>query len=131
MVVLGLTKVVWVVGGIEGNHIPHVCRRTAGHGCPLARPLFLGWPADPAARVADRQWLMGDSVLITPVVEEARAKATSDPGVLWSPAMGLQEAPRPWCWQDNTITRGVVYSILICITVSGGRLACTSVTMQI
>lgn len=75
----GLCRVLVFLGGVqqllEDDHVPRVCRRTAGHGCPLARPLFLGWPADPAARVADRQWLMGDSVLITPVVEEARPKA--------------------------------------------------------
>ena len=60
-------------------------RRTAGHGCPLARPLFLGWPSDPLARTADRQWLMGDSVLITPVLEEVCAGAAAAPALL------------PWC----------------------------------
>lgn len=48
-------------------------RHTAGHGCPLARPLFFGWPADPNARNIDRQWLMGDSVLITPVLDDVRS----------------------------------------------------------
>lgn len=45
-------------------------RVTASHGCPLARPLMLGWPADPAAVGVDRQWTMGDAVLITPVMEQ-------------------------------------------------------------
>lgn len=47
-------------------------RHTAGHGCPLARPVFFGFPSDPTARDIDRQWLMGDSILVTPVVEEVR-----------------------------------------------------------
>ncbi|EIE26263.1 hypothetical protein COCSUDRAFT_64412 [Coccomyxa subellipsoidea C-169] len=45
-------------------------RHTAGHGCPLARPLFFGWPQDATARDVDSQWLMGDSVLVTPVLDE-------------------------------------------------------------
>lgn len=49
-------------------------RRTAGHGCPLARPLFLAWPGDRNAHEAYYQWLMGDSVLVTPVLEEVRHK---------------------------------------------------------
>ena len=48
-------------------------RNTASHGCPLARPLMLGWPSDPAARTRDRQWTMGDAVLVTPVLDQARS----------------------------------------------------------
>ena len=48
-------------------------RHTAGHGCPLARPLFFGWPQDATARDVDSQWLMGDSVLVTPVLDEVGA----------------------------------------------------------
>ncbi len=48
-------------------------RHTAGHGCPLARPLFFGWPADSNARDIDWQWLMGDSILITPALHDVRS----------------------------------------------------------
>lgn len=51
-------------------------RHTAGHGCPLARPLFFGWPQDATARDVDHQWLMGDSLLITPVLDEVRSSQT-------------------------------------------------------
>jgi hypothetical protein len=53
-------------------------RRTAGHGCPLARPLFLAWPSDRHAHEAYHQWLMGDAVLITPVLDEVSCGLSSD-----------------------------------------------------
>ena len=62
--------------GIRYSLLPYLYtsfRTTASHGCPLARPLMLGWPGDPAARTSDRQWTMGDAVLITPVLDQARS----------------------------------------------------------
>ena len=62
--------------GIRYSLLPYLYtsfRTTASHGCPLARPLMLGWPGDPAARTSDRQWTMGDAVLVTPVLDQARS----------------------------------------------------------
>lgn len=36
----------------------------------MARPLFWAAPADAEARGADAQWLLGDAVLVSPVVTE-------------------------------------------------------------
>ena len=69
--------------GIRYSLLPYLYtsfRTTASHGCPLARPLMLGWPGDPAARTSDRQWTMGDAVLITPVLDQARSR-------LWHPCL--------------------------------------------
>lgn len=46
--------------------------RAAAAGAPVARPLWFEFPADAAARAADSQWLLGDSVLVSPVLEQAR-----------------------------------------------------------
>ena len=47
-------------------------------GSPLARPLWWHWPADPRAHDAGRQWLLGDAVLVSPVMvqgaDEVRAR---------------------------------------------------------
>lgn len=59
--------------GIRYSLLPYLYtsfRNTASHGCPLARALLLGWPWDPLATGVDRQWTMGDAVLVTPVMEE-------------------------------------------------------------
>lgn len=40
------------------------------HGCPVARPLWFSYPADAAAQAVDEQWLLGDGVLVSPVLQE-------------------------------------------------------------
>ena len=55
--------------------------RAAAAGAPVARPLWFEFPADAAARSADSQWLLGDSVLVSPVLEQARLLPSS-PGFL-------------------------------------------------
>ena len=39
-------------------------------GSPLARPLWWHWPADALAHDASRQWLLGEAVLVSPVLEK-------------------------------------------------------------
>ena len=46
--------------------------RAAAAGAPVARPLWFEFPADASARSVDSQWLLGDSVLVSPVLEQAR-----------------------------------------------------------
>ena len=50
--------------------------RAAVAGAPVARPLWFEFPADAAARAADAQWLLGDSILVSPVLEQARSSKT-------------------------------------------------------
>jgi Glycosyl hydrolases family 31 len=45
----------------------HEAHRT---GLPVARPLFFAAPADPQARNAEEQWLLGDAVLVSPVLRQ-------------------------------------------------------------
>jgi alpha-glucosidase (family GH31 glycosyl hydrolase) len=46
--------------------------RAAAEAAPVARPLWFEFPADAAALAADGQWLLGDAVLVSPVLEQAR-----------------------------------------------------------
>lgn len=39
-------------------------------GDPVARPLFYHWPQDRDAHSADGQFLLGDSILVTPVLQQ-------------------------------------------------------------
>ncbi|KAK9835041.1 hypothetical protein WJX81_006384 [Elliptochloris bilobata] len=47
----------------------HFDRATAA-GAPVARPLWFEFPGDAVAREADTQWLLGDGVLVSPVLEQ-------------------------------------------------------------
>ena len=78
--------------GIRYSLLPYLYtsfRNTASHGCPLARALMLGWPWDLSAKAVDRQWTMGDAVLITPVMEEV-AHCFKRNGICWLLAWPVQ-----------------------------------------
>lgn len=35
------------------------------------RPLFFSWPADTASFLIDRQWMLGDAIMVAPILLEA------------------------------------------------------------
>ncbi|NYE19430.1 alpha-glucosidase (family GH31 glycosyl hydrolase) [Microbacterium immunditiarum] len=66
---------------------------------PLMRPLFFEWPDDPAVWTAPTQWLLGDDILVAPVLEEGATE--------WS--VYLPETPEgEWAdaWTGDRITGG-------------------------
>jgi alpha-glucosidase (family GH31 glycosyl hydrolase) len=40
------------------------------YGCPVARPLFFTFPADNTTRNIAEQWMMGDALLVSPILYE-------------------------------------------------------------
>ena len=40
------------------------------YGCPVARPLFFTFPADNTTRSISEQWMMGDALLVSPILYE-------------------------------------------------------------
>ena len=40
------------------------------YGCPVARPLFFTFPADNNTRNIAEQWMMGDALLVSPIMYE-------------------------------------------------------------
>jgi len=65
------------LNGLTQAHAAHLCHIGAAGmeeahrtGSPLARPLWWRWPADPLAHNASGQWLLGNGVLVSPVLEK-------------------------------------------------------------
>ncbi len=50
--------------------IQHLWQLAAETGMPPTRPLWLQYPEDPRARGEDQQWLLGENILVAPVVEQ-------------------------------------------------------------
>ena len=50
--------------------IARLWRKAYRTGMPIARPLWLRYPRDPKAVVQDQQWLLGDDILVAPVVKQ-------------------------------------------------------------
>jgi alpha-D-xyloside xylohydrolase len=50
-------------------------------GCPLMRPMVLAFPGDPGCRYLDRQYMLGEELLVAPILnEEGRADYYLPPG---------------------------------------------------
>lgn len=45
------------------------------YGCPVARPLFFGWPGDNTTRGVNEQWMMGDALLVSPIMYASTSSA--------------------------------------------------------
>ncbi len=59
--------------GLRYRLLPHLYTafEAAGSGgLPVARHLWMEHPEDPDAHAVDAQWLLGDGVLITPVLQQ-------------------------------------------------------------
>ena len=53
-------------------------------GIPVTRPLWLAAPGDPQAAGQDQEWMLGDDVLVAPVVTQgARARSVYLPAGCW------------------------------------------------
>lgn len=56
----------------------------AAYGKPMMRPLVYGWPDDPLAVAADDEFLLGDSLLVAPLLKEnAERRAVYLPQGRW------------------------------------------------
>ncbi|KAK9814514.1 hypothetical protein WJX72_007179 [[Myrmecia] bisecta] len=54
------------------------------HGWPVARPLFFAFPGDPATHTRDEQFLLGDSLLISPCLHQGATTVDAYfPSGLW------------------------------------------------
>ena len=38
------------------------------NGCSVMRPLFFSWPSDSASLLIDRQWMLGDAIMVAPIL---------------------------------------------------------------
>jgi alpha-glucosidase (family GH31 glycosyl hydrolase) len=84
--------------------IRELWREAERSGIPPTRPMWLAEPDNPAARAADQQWMLGDDLLVAPVVTEgATSRDVYFPEGCWEdqndgrryhgPATALVDAP--------------------------------------
>lgn len=61
-------------------------RAAALRGCPMFRPMWMNYPTDDTAQTVDRQFMLGDSILVTPVLESGADSVVGyfPPGVWYS-----------------------------------------------
>ena len=59
-------------------------RRRVEHGTPVLRPMFLEFPDDLACRYLDRQYMLGDSLLVAPVMSASGEVSFYLPDGVWT-----------------------------------------------
>lgn len=58
--------------------------RASGDGSPVVRPLWFGWPGDVETWGVQTQWMLGEGLLVSPVVEDdAQSVRFYLPGGVW------------------------------------------------
>jgi len=63
-------------------------RQAHESGLPVMRPMPLAYPDDPAAAYLDRQYLLGDDLLVAPVVDATGEVDVYLPAGTWTPLLG-------------------------------------------
>lgn len=58
--------------------------RASEEGVPMTRPMCFDFPDDPACDYLDQQFMLGDSLLVSPVFDAAGVKATYVPAGTWT-----------------------------------------------
>lgn len=61
----------------------------------MMRPMPLAFPGDRAARDADLQYMLGDDILVAPILEPGGSRRFWIPPGRWEPLWGLQAIDGP------------------------------------
>lgn len=101
--------------------------RTAGQaaatGRPMMRPMVLAFPDDRAARDAELQYMLGDELLVAPVLEAGGHRTFYVPDGTWTSLLGLNELIGPgWCKVSCRLDQFPVY-VRAGTSVGGGVLS--------
>ncbi|KAK9822226.1 hypothetical protein WJX81_001471 [Elliptochloris bilobata] len=87
-------------------------------GCPVARPLFFSFPADNTTRNISDQWMMGDALLVSPIIYQGTYdRSAYFPRGLWfspydgSPAVDATDGGR-WVSLNAGVTDDVPLHVL-------------------
>jgi alpha-D-xyloside xylohydrolase len=59
-------------------------RDSVARALPVARALVLGFPDDPTTRLVGDQWLLGDDLLVAPVLDESGRRRVYLPAGVWT-----------------------------------------------
>ena len=71
------------------------------HGAPMLRPMVLEFPDDPACDALDRQYMLGDSLLVAPVFREDGKVSYYLPDGKWTGLLSDRKV-RGGHWQEET-----------------------------
>jgi alpha-D-xyloside xylohydrolase len=74
-------------------YLREAARQASEEGTPIWRPLIWEWPDDPQARWCDDQFLLGDEILVAPLVDEFPDREVYLPAGEWRDA-----------WSEATFT---------------------------
>lgn len=74
-------------------------RESIAAGLPVSRALVLEYPEDPTTRVVADQWLVGDSLLAAPILEESGCRRVYLPTGSWTDWWTGAQTAGP-CWID-------------------------------
>jgi alpha-D-xyloside xylohydrolase len=82
-------------------YLSGAARQAHEEGLPVMRPMVVGFPDDPAVTYLDRQYLLGDDLLVAPVFSEAGEVSYYVPAGRWS-RFGTAEAVEGPAWVTET-----------------------------
>lgn len=89
---------------------------------PMLRAMLLEFPDDPACRMLDRQYLLGDSLLVAPVFHDSRAEYYLPRGSWTHLLTGESREGGRWCFDDLDffgLPLWVRQNALVCVGSSG------------
>jgi len=73
--------------------------KPASKDCPVWRPLVLEYPADARAREVDDEFMLGDDLLVAPVLTSSTSESSTfptDSGWTVTPTSGTPDQSRGW-----------------------------------
>ncbi len=82
-------------------YLYQVAIETHEKGTPVLRPMFLEFPDDPACDYLDRQYMLGDSLLVAPVFGHDGNVAYYVPAGVWTNLLNGNTVQGP-CWTRET-----------------------------
>lgn len=82
-------------------YLYEAARQAHSVGLPVMRPMFLGFPDDPAAVFLDRQYLLGGDLLVAPVFSEEGSVSYYVPAGRWTSFLSGDVVEGPG-WQHET-----------------------------
>jgi len=83
--------------------------QAAKTGAPMMRAMMLEFPDDPGCDYLDRQYMLGDSLLVAPVFSEHGDVSVYLPHGRWTHLLSNQEAPGGWRQEQHGFTSLPLY----------------------
>ncbi|MDN4483270.1 alpha-xylosidase [Demequina lignilytica] len=83
--------------------------QTAETGLPMMRPMFIAFPGDPACQLLDRQYMLGDDILVAPVFHDSEVQFYLPEGTWTSLLTGERVEGGRWVRESHGFESMPVY----------------------